>query len=127
METTRRPLTSRNTAWAVTIADLLARRGVRPNTISVASAFFAAGAGLALYLAGGSNRSVIPLCLIAAALLIQLRLLCNLFDGMVAIEGGFKTRSGEIFNELPDRFSDAFILVGAAYSETGAPFMPWLG
>ncbi len=47
---------------------------------------------------------------------MQLRLLCNLFDGMVAIEGGFKTKAGEIFNELPDRFSDAFIFVGAAYS-----------
>ena len=47
---------------------------------------------------------------------MQLRLLCNLFDGMVAIEGGFKTKAGEIFNELPDRFSDAFIFIGAAYS-----------
>ena len=47
---------------------------------------------------------------------MQFRLLCNLFDGMVAIEGGFKTKAGEIFNELPDRFSDAFIFIGAAYS-----------
>jgi phosphatidylglycerophosphate synthase len=47
---------------------------------------------------------------------IQLRLLCNLLDGMVAIEGGFKTKTGEIFNELPDRLSDALILIGAAYS-----------
>jgi phosphatidylglycerophosphate synthase len=47
---------------------------------------------------------------------MQLRLLCNLFDGMVAIEGGFKTNAGELFNELPDRFSDAFIFIGAAYS-----------
>lgn len=51
-----------------------------------------------------------------AACGMQLRLLCNLFDGMVAIEGGFKTKAGELFNELPDRFSDAFILVGAGYS-----------
>ena len=48
---------------------------------------------------------------------MQLRLLCNLFDGMVAIEGGFKTPAGELYNELPDRFSDAFIFIGAAYSE----------
>lgn len=47
---------------------------------------------------------------------MQLRLLCNLFDGMVAIEGGFKTKAGELFNELPDRFSDAFIFIGSAYS-----------
>jgi phosphatidylglycerophosphate synthase len=46
---------------------------------------------------------------------------------MVAIEGGFKTKSGEIFNELPDRFADAFIFIGAGYSDVGAPLMPWVG
>jgi phosphatidylglycerophosphate synthase len=30
-------------------------------------------------------------------------------DGMVAVEGGFRTKSGEIFNELPDRFADVFV------------------
>ena len=54
--------------------------------------------------------------LILAVCGMQLRLLCNLFDGMVAIEGGFKTKAGEIFNELPDRFSDAFIFIGAGYA-----------
>jgi phosphatidylglycerophosphate synthase len=67
-------------------------------------------------------------CLIGAVAGMQLRLLCNLFDGMVAIEGGFKTKSGEVFNELPDRFSDAFILVGAGYAVgMDFPFMPELG
>jgi len=47
---------------------------------------------------------------------IQLRLLCNMIDGMVAIEGGRQTKSGELFNELPDRISDAMIFIGAAYS-----------
>jgi phosphatidylglycerophosphate synthase len=47
---------------------------------------------------------------------IQLRLLCNLLDGMVAIEGGRQTKSGEIFNDMPDRFADMFILVAAGYS-----------
>ena len=60
--------------------------------------------------------------LVLAVFGMQLRLLCNLFDGMVAIEGGFKTKAGEIFNELPDRFSDAFIFIGAAYS---LPDFPW--
>jgi phosphatidylglycerophosphate synthase len=61
---------------------------------------------------------------------MQLRLLCNLFDGMVAIEGGFKTKSGEVFNELPDRFSDAFILIGAGHAlpkdDWGVPQLGWL-
>lgn len=54
--------------------------------------------------------------LVLGATCIQGRLLCNLFDGMVAVEGGFKTKSGEVFNELPDRFADAFILVGCGYA-----------
>ena len=35
------------------------------------------------------------------------------------MEGGFKTKSGEIYNELPDRFADAFILAGAGYAWGG--------
>jgi len=115
---TRRPLKSRGTKWATAIAILLARAGIRPNVISVAGAVFAAGAGICFWLAGQTAQdwhwSVL---LILAACAMQLRLLCNLFDGMVAIEGGFqKTKAGEIFNELPDRFSDAFIFIGAGYS-----------
>ena len=40
---------------------------------------------------------------------------------MVAVEGGLRTKSGEIFNDLPDRLSDAFIFIGAGYSIT------WVG
>jgi len=57
---------------------------------------------------------------ICGAACVQLRLLCNLFDGMVAVEGGFKTKSGEVFNELPDRFADAFILIGLGYASSNA-------
>ena len=127
MEPTRRPISSRNSRWAVAGASALARRGIRPNTISVASALFAALGGAGLWWAGRADQAVIPWLLIGAALLMQLRLLCNLFDGMVAIEGGVKTKSGEIFNELPDRFSDAFILIGAGYSTAPSDWMPWLG
>ncbi len=114
---TRRPLKSRDTKWAASAASWLARAGIRPNVISLAGALFAAGAGICFWLAGGARQdwrwSVL---LILAAGGMQLRLLCNLLDGMVAIEGGFKTKAGEIFNELPDRFSDAFIFIGAGYS-----------
>jgi phosphatidylglycerophosphate synthase len=114
---TRRPLKSRDTKWAAVMAGWLARAGIRPNVISMAGAVLAAGAGICFWLAGGTMHdwrwSVL---LILAACGMQLRLLCNLLDGMVAIEGGFKTKAGEIFNELPDRFSDAFIFIGAGYS-----------
>jgi phosphatidylglycerophosphate synthase len=48
-----------------------------------------------------------------------MRLLCNLLDGMLAVEEGLKTSTGEIFNELPDRIADVMILVGAGY--VGSP------
>lgn len=124
----RRPIRSRNTRCAAGFALWLSRRGVRPNWISVASIIFAAGAGAALYITElQRSSSAAALLLILAALLIQGRLLCNLFDGMVAVEGGFKTKSGEIFNELPDRFADAFILIGAGYAVPLAPWMPLAG
>ena len=56
------------------------------------------------------------LLFLAAAACIQLRLLCNMLDGMVAVEGGKRTVYGEIFNDMPDRFADVAILVGAGYS-----------
>jgi len=120
---TRRPLKSRDTKWAAAIAGSLARAGVRPNTISVAGTVFAALGGLCFWLAGHSDHGWQWSLLLALAICgMQFRLLCNLFDGMVAIEGGFKTKAGEIFNELPDRFSDAFIFIGAAYA---VPEVAW--
>ena len=78
---------------------------------------FAGLAGICCGIAGqGACDGRWSMLLLLASCGMQLRLLCNLFDGMVAIEGGFKTAAGEIFNELPDRFADAFIFIGAAYA-----------
>lgn len=115
----RRPLTSRNTRWAAASANQLARLGVRPNQISLASVLFGALACGLLVRSNSMQGKSAAWCFVAAAGCIQLRLLCNLFDGMVAVEGGFKTKSGEIYNELPDRFADAFILAGAGYAWGG--------
>lgn len=126
----RRPLRSRDTRWARAVAAWLASTGIRPNTISMGSIVSAAVAGLAFWASGQPGwRSVAPWCLLVAAGGMQLRLLCNLFDGMVAVEGGFKTKSGEIFNELPDRIADALVLVGVAYSvpgDLGVERLGWL-
>ncbi|MEO8128246.1 MAG: CDP-alcohol phosphatidyltransferase family protein [Bryobacteraceae bacterium] len=107
----RRPLTSRGNPWAVSAAKWLARVPVRPNHISLASMVFACGAGLSLLFADSRAEWYL-----AAAVMIQLRLLCNLMDGMVAIEGALQSKSGEIYNDLPDRISDAIILILAGYS-----------
>jgi phosphatidylglycerophosphate synthase len=56
-----------------------------------------------------------PLLVVAAAC-IQLRLLCNLLDGMVAVEYGRGSSAGPIWNELPDRLSDVILLAAAGYS-----------
>jgi phosphatidylglycerophosphate synthase len=62
---------------------------------------------------------------VGASLMVQARLLCNLLDGMVAIEGGKKTKSGEIYNELPDRIADPIILIGAGYCAGTEPLLGW--
>lgn len=124
---TRRPLTSRDTKRAAATARWLAKIGLRPNQISVLSLVFASFAGMALVGVGcvaGHWRAGLFLL---AAVCIQLRLLCNLFDGMVAVEGGFKTKSGEIYNELPDRFADVLILAGAGYAVPSSPWLQTLG
>lgn len=119
-ETDRRPIATRNAPWAQRLASQLVQRGVTPNLISVLSAVFATAAGLALWwaprlLPGGASALYL-----ASAVGIQLRLVCNLLDGMVAIEGGKQTPSGAIFNELPDRVSDTVIFLGAGYGVGGA-------
>lgn len=124
---TRRPLKSRDTKWAKATAQWLARCGLRPNQISLLSFVNGCLAAVAFIGAGLITHPGRGLLFIAAAVFIQLRLLCNLFDGMVAVEGGFKTKSGELYNELPDRFSDAVILAGAGYAVPASECLHTLG
>ena len=124
---TRRPLTSRDTKWAKATARWLAKIGMRPNQISLLSLVFGCLAGTALVGAGAVEHWLRAVLFLAAAACIQLRLLCNLFDGMVAVEGGFKTKSGEIYNELPDRVADVLILAGAGYAMPSSEWLHSLG
>jgi phosphatidylglycerophosphate synthase len=112
----RRPLKSRDKAWAIGLANALVRTGVAPNAVSLASAVFALLAGLCLILSRDAGAATSTLLFVLAAAGIQLRLLCNLLDGMVAVEGGRGTKSGEVFNEAPDRLADVLVFVGAGYA-----------
>lgn len=112
----RRPLKVRNTRFAAGVARWLSQRSVTPNQISMLSVGFAALAAWFFVLSASTENDIRPYWLVAAAAAIQLRLLCNLFDGMVAVEGGKKTASGELFNDIPDRIADPLILVAAGYS-----------
>src|SRR5437016_3791156 len=130
METTttaRRPLKTRQKEWAKAIAGFLVRQRIHPNLISVLSIFCAALAAVALSSSSYSTPVHRVILLLVAAAGIQLRLLCNMLDGMVAVEGKMQTKSGEIFNDLPDRISDALILVSAGYAVPDLPYGPALG
>jgi phosphatidylglycerophosphate synthase len=124
---TRRPLLSRDTAWAKGAARSLAERRVLPNRISLASSVCGVIAALNLVAAGGEHGIREAIFFLVAAVFIQGRLICNLLDGMVAVEGGFQTKSGELYNELPDRFSDAVIFAAAGYAAPGPEWLHALG
>jgi phosphatidylglycerophosphate synthase len=120
MTAPRRPLASRQARWARVLAARLAQRGVRPNAISLASVAFAmAGAGLLAASPALPGAWAAAACFLAAAS-VQARLLCNLLDGMVAVEGGRGTPDGAFWNEAPDRLSDLFLLAGAGVA-AGSP------
>jgi len=123
----RRPLTTRDARWAIALASLLVRRRVRPNAISlfsVVAALIAGAAFLASRYAAGGERVIL---LITAAIGIQLRLLCNMFDGMVAVEGKMASKSGELYNDFPDRVADPLIIVPVGYAISVWPWAPALG
>ncbi len=112
----RRPLKTRSRPTAAALAAALVKRGVRPNHVSlagVAFALFAAGALVALPHASTPLQAAL---LVAAAAAIQLRLACNLLDGLLAVEGKLGSPTGELYNDVPDRFADLLILVAAGYA-----------
>jgi len=119
--TSRRPLKTRGRAWARGLAAGLARRRVQPNVISLLSLVPAAAAGLCFLLLPHVAPLLQVFLLIVAAGSIQLRLLANMLDGLVAVEGGRKTPTGDLFNEVPDRIADVLILAPAGYA------LIWLG
>lgn len=106
---------------------MLTRAGASPNAISLASLVFAIAAGVCLGWTARVEGMTRHSLFLTAAACIQLRLLCNMLDGMVAVEGGKRTVYGEIFNDMPDRFADVAILVGAGYSITIVPWGHELG
>jgi phosphatidylglycerophosphate synthase len=125
----RRPLASRKWGWTNRFAARLVAMGVAPNHISLFSIACAALAAAALV---GTRYAASPgldaLLYLLAIVGIQGRLLCNLFDGMVAVEGGRRSAVGELYNETPDRVADTLILVAAGYAADPVygPTLGWL-
>ncbi|SIO27077.1 Phosphatidylglycerophosphate synthase [Singulisphaera sp. GP187] len=121
-ETDRRPLKSRSWKASGVVSRWLARQGASANAISVAGMVAGILGGVAFALT--PHLSIPALAWLAGAILVQARLAANLLDGMVAIESGRASRLGELYNEVPDRVSDAATLIGLGYAAGG---IPWLG
>ena len=114
----RRPIAARSSAWAIALSARLAkaRRHAEQHFRAVHRV---RGDRRPLHLLSATTRSAGWL----GAACVQLRLVCNLLDGMVAIEGGRKSKVGPLYNEFPDRIADTLFLVPLGY----AAGLPWLG
>ena len=113
----RRPLKTRDVALFQRLASWMIARRVRPNAISLSSIVFAAAAGACL---AGTSWSPSRWLFALAAVFVQLRLLANMLDGMVAIGAGELSALGDVWNEVPDRVADSLILVSAGYALGGS-------
>jgi phosphatidylglycerophosphate synthase len=112
----RRPLKTRDWPFFKNLAARLARSGVTPNAISFMSIVFGCGAGVLLAATAHVEGWVLRGCWLGAAVCVQLRLIANLLDGMVAVEGRKGGPVGDLWNEAPDRVSDAAIFIGAGFA-----------
>jgi len=106
-EADRRPIAARGSRFAQALARALLATRVSPNQVSSAGIVFAAAGAAAFAFAAGR-----PWLWLLGALGVQARLMCNLLDGMVAVEGGRGGPTGVLYNELPDRVEDSLLLWG---------------
>jgi phosphatidylglycerophosphate synthase len=112
----RRPIATRNTKWAQAATAWLAARNVSPNAISITGMCACIVAGIALGLTSVAYDRIFWLI---AALGAQLRLTANMLDGMVALASRRASKVGELYNEVPDRVSDAAVFIGAGFAWGG--------
>ncbi len=82
---------------------------------------FAALAALCLVETRTASGAAVRLLFALAALFVQLRLLANLLDGMIAVGSHRASPVGELYNEVPDRVADVLILIGAGFAVGGMP------
>jgi phosphatidylglycerophosphate synthase len=112
----RRPIATRNRKWAQASTAWLASRNVSPNAISIAGMCACIIGGIAL---GSTSIVDYRILWLIGALGAQLRLTANMLDGMVAIASSRTSKTGELYNEVPDRISDAAVFIGAGYAWGG--------
>jgi phosphatidylglycerophosphate synthase len=113
----RRPIATRNRKWAQDATAWLASRNISPDAISIAGMCACIIGGVALGLTSIVDYRILW---IIGALGAQLRLTANMLDGMVATASSRTSKTGELYNEVPDRLSDAAVFVGAGYAWGGS-------
>ena len=109
----RRPIRARGARWVHALVDRLDRLGVSPNAVSVLSVVCSAAGAISIGVSASVGPTTAALLLASAPVWIGLRSLCNLLDGLIAVEKNRGRPSGIVFNEFPDRVSDVFFFVGA--------------
>ena len=112
----RRPIATRKRKWAQTATAWLAARNVSPNAISIVGMCACIVGGVALGLTSVCDYRILWLVAAGGA---QLRLTGNMLDGMVALASGRASKVGELYNEIPDRVSDAAVFIGAGFAWGG--------
>ncbi len=117
----RRPVASRNHEVIHALTTRILQTSITPDQISLASIGFAALGALALFCAPYA-----PWLFLVGVFGAQMRLLCNLLDGLIAVEGRRGTKIGVLYNEIPDRISDTLLIVGLGYS-AGLGWLGWAG
>lgn len=117
----RRPLEAGDAKWAKALARDLAGAGISPDLVCFFSFAFAFVGACALMASSQTFGGWRVLVLVIAAAAIQLRLVCNRLDGLMA-ERGEARPLRPIWSELPDRFSDAVLMVGAGLAASPTNF-----
>lgn len=122
----RRPIAARSLPIVQAMAAWLVARRVSPNAISIAGMVAGIAAGVCFAATPLVEPLPARLLLLLGAGLVQLRLLANMLDGMVAVGRGIASPLGELYNEVPDRVSDACTLIGLGYAVGGWQEMGYL-
>lgn len=112
----RRPLSLLDRVEFQRLARRMSDAGIRPNTVSIASVVSIVAGAILLILSPRLRPWPAALCLFAFPLFVLLCSICNLIDGMIAVEEGRRTASGEIYNDFPDRISDPLMFIAAGYA-----------
>jgi CDP-diacylglycerol--glycerol-3-phosphate 3-phosphatidyltransferase len=92
------------------LVDVLARRGVAPDAVTLAAIPLTLTGGICLLLS-----PQVPSLLLAIPVIVAGRLVLNLLDGALARSTGRIHPRGEFYNEVADRVGDVVLLVPVAF------------